>query len=277
MDKQLCVVHANCQGEPIIQRLMACPQFAEKYECRLFTNYTRERVPDDVLGQCSLFLYQYLDSKWGDVSSETLLSQLPNSAQSLCIPNMFFKGYWPMWSGETGFDFRCTHLDSVIALGLSPEETAVLYLRADLSRKFDLLGLVSETIEVERKRQVQTPIQYVDLIVENYRSVKLFNTINHPGPFLLNHAVVEIVKYFDLEPPEAAVLDALGDPFPDFEQPINPRIAEFFGWDFATNDTQYNIYGRKLTFARYVANYITAQKAGISDFIGYLQGAYVET
>ncbi len=277
MDTKHCVVHANCQGQPLIERLMVCPQFAEEYTCTLFTNYIREPVPDEALQDCSLFLYQYLDPKWGDLASDELLAKLPDSTPSLCIPNMFFTGYWPMWSGEPGFNYRCTHLDDVIALGLPPEETAVLYLRADIERKFDLLDLVSQTIERERERQTRTPIQYVDLIVERYREIRLFNTVNHPGPLLMNHVARGILKHLGYEPPDEAVFAALGDPFPEFEQPINPRIAQYFGWDFASNETEYNIYGRKLNFARYVANYIMAQQAGVSDFIGYLQGEYIES
>lgn len=277
MNKKRCVVHANCQGEPLIERLMACPQFAEEYVCTLFTNYTREPVTDEALQDCSLFLYQYLGPKWGDIASASLLAKLPDSARSLCIPNMFFTGYWPTWSGEPGFNYRCTHLDEIIGLGLPPEETAILYLRADVERKFDLLDLVSKTIEHERERQKRTPIQYLDVIIEHYRDVRLFNTVNHPGSLLMNHAACEILKHLDFEPPDEAALKLFGEPFPEFEQPINPRIAQFFGWDFATNDTQYEVYGRKLTFARYVANYIMAQQAGVSDFIGYLQGEYIET
>lgn len=259
-----------------MERLLACPEFADRYECRLFTNYVKEPVPDDLLARCDLFLYQYLGPGWGDLASEKLLGKLPQGARSLCVPNMFFKGYWPMWSGEKGFDYRCSHLDEIIDMGLPPEETVLLFLRLDVTKQFDLLDVVNRTLQQEREREAHTPVKYLHVIVDNYREQRLFNTVNHPGGLLVNHAAKGVLEHLGFTPPEVSRWEALGEPFPEFEQPVNPAIGAFFGWDFAKQDTQYEIYGRKMTFTRYVANYVTARKAGITDFIGYLQGDYVE-
>jgi len=273
MDKELCIVHANCQGEPLIERLLTCPDFAARYDCRLFTNYVCEPIPEALLADCSLFLYQHLGEGWGDLASEVLLSKVPAAAQHLCVPNMFFAGYWPTWSGEAGFDYRCTLLDELIELGLPPEETVILYLRTDMEARYDLLSTVTGTIERERAREAHTPIKYLDILVENYRDARLFNTVNHPGRQLSAHTAGGVLETLGFTPDRNA-MDALGEPFPEFEQPINPKVAAFFGWDFGGPDTEYEIYGRKMTFARYAANYVMARQAGITDFIAYLQGAH---
>lgn len=274
MGKELCIVHANCQGEPLIERLMTCSDFSNQYECVLFTNYTREPVPDEVLGKCSLFLHQYLGPKWNELSSENLTGKLPANAKSLCVPNMFFTGYWPTWSGKAGFDYRCTYLDELVDMGLPPEEIVMLYLRADFASKFDLLEIVSASLNRERERQKHTPVKYLDVIIDNYRDVRLYNTVNHPGSLLMNHAAHGVLEHLGFKADEEA-LKAVGEPFPEFEQPINPQVANHFGWYFAGPEVEYNIYGRKMTFARYVANYVMARKAGVTDFIGFLQGDQV--
>lgn len=276
MGKQLCIVHANCQGPPLLDRLRTCPPFVEQYDCELYTNYIKEPVPEEKLAACDLFLYQFLGPQWGDLASASLLDKLPETTRHLCIPNMFFKGYWPFWSGEPGFDFRCTHLDDIIAKGLPPRETAMLYLHSDVTRKFDLLDMVSKTIEQERTKEERTPVKYVDVLVANYREQRIFHTVNHPGRLLLDHVARGVLEHLGFEPPEQAVFDELEDPFEDFEQPINPRVANHFGWDFATAETEYRIYGRQMSHARYVANYIMCARAEIADFIGYLQGEYIE-
>ncbi|QGY40034.1 hypothetical protein GM415_07810 [Pseudodesulfovibrio cashew] len=276
MDKQLCIVHANCQGPPLLDRLRACPQFDEQYECVLYTNYVREPVPDELLARCDLFLYQFLTPSWGDLASKTLLSKLPDSARSLCVPNMFFKGYWPLWSGAAGFDYRCSHLDEFLAMNLPPRETVMLYLRSDIPRRFDLLDLVSKSIEQERERESHTPIKYLELLLAEYRDQRLFNTVNHPGRLLMDHVASGVLEHLGFDHPGQAAFDAVDDPFADFEQPIHPRIGDYFGWDFATAETEYQIYGRRMTHARYVANYVMCAQAGIPDFVGYLQGAYIE-
>ena len=272
MTRERCIIHANCQGEPLLERLCCCPEFADRYETRIYTNYVREPIPDEALARCSLFLYQHLGSRWDDLASDALLAKLPDGARSLCIPNMFFKGYWPMWDGRVGFDYRCSLLDEIVDLGLPAEETLILFLRTDVAAKYDLDALLRESLEREREREQRTPVKYVHLIEEHCHRTRLFNTVNHPGPLLLNHAASEILRLLGFEPPAPETLDALRPPFPEFEQPINPKVGAHFGWPFAGKDTSYNIYGRPMAYTLYAANYVTARKAGIRDFIGFLQG-----
>lgn len=275
MDKKLCIVHANCQGEPLIERLRASGDFNDSYRCMLFTNYTREPIPDDLLARCDLFLHQHLHAGWTELASAVLLGKLPETARHLCIPNIFFKAYWPLWSGEPGFDYRCSLLDELIGLGLPPEETALLYLRSDIAGKYDLLDLVAKTIEQERERESHTPVKYLDVILDNYRTTRIMHTVNHPGSLLMNHVARSVLDHLGMAAPDEAVLAALGEPFAEFEQPIHPKIGSYFGWDFAGPDTEYNVYGRRMTFPVYAANYIIAMQAGVTDFIGFLQGGNV--
>jgi hypothetical protein len=273
MDRELCIIHANCQGEPLLERLNCCPAFRERYECRLYTNYVREPIPDADLARCSLFLYQHLGPDWGELASESLMGRLPVHARALCVPNMFFKGYWPTWSGRAGFDYRCELLDGYIDAGLSTDEIILLYLRADLAAKLDLEALLRATLTREREREAHTPIKYMTLIEERFSREPLFNTVNHPGAMLMDHAARGVLRELGLSGPDEDGLAALGDPFPDFEQPIHPSVAAFFGWDFAGPGRQYEVYGRKMSFAAWTANYVHARQHGITDFIGFLLGA----
>lgn len=271
MTRELCIVHANCQGEPLMERLMTSPGFAARYHCELYTNYIRQPIPRERLARCDLFLYQYLGPKWNDLASAALLAALPASARSLCVPNMFFLGYWPLWSGQPGFDYRCAHLDEFIALGLPPEETLLPFLHSDPATRYDLPGLIARSVAHEREKESRTPVKYLNLILEGSGRARLFNTINHPGRELMDHAARGVLAQLGFTPDEAAMarLDA---PFPEFELPINPKVARFFGWDFATTDTQYQMYGRQMTFSGYAAYYVMAAQVGVSDFIGFLQG-----
>ncbi len=250
-----------------MERLLACPQFAARYQCELYLNYVREPIPDGTLEQCGLFLYQYLGPEWGDLSSARLLERLPDSARSLCIPNMFFTGYWPLWSGEPGFNYRDIHLDALVDASLSMEEILILFLRSPLTARFDLDRLLRDTFARERERESRTPVKYVHIIERDFRSERLFNTVNHPGPKLLNHAAAGVLKELGFEPPDYSEMP---DAFPEFEQPIHPQVAEFHELAFADASTEYMVYGRRRTFARYAARYVEARLAGITDFIAYL-------
>jgi len=273
MSRELCLIHANCQGDPLLDRLNCCAAFRERYECRLYTNYIREPIPDADLGRCALFLYQHLGPEWAGLASATLLGKLPGTARSLCIPNMFFKGYWPTWSGREGFDYRCELLDGYIDAGLSQEEAVLLYLRADLAAKLDLDAVLEATLARERERESHTPVKYMGLIEERHGREQLFNTVNHPGPLLMDHAARGVLRELGLPEPDSDAMAGLGDPFPEFEQPVHPSVSAFFGWDFAGPEREYRVYGRSMTFAAWTANYVYARQHGVTDFIGFLQGA----
>ncbi len=62
-------------------------------------------------------------------------------------------------------------------------------------------------------------------------------------------------------------------PFPDFEQPIHPQVAEFLGLDFGGAQQRYYVYGAELTFEEYAMRYIKCRKNGITDFITFLVAA----
>ncbi|MCM0756596.1 WcbI family polysaccharide biosynthesis putative acetyltransferase [Desulfovibrio aminophilus] len=270
MERRPCVLHANCQGEPLAALLRLCPEFAARHDIRLFTNYTREPVPDGVLASCGLFLYQYLGPQWGELSSEALLKKIPGDAAALCVPNMFFMGYWPLWHNAPGFDFRDRFLDHLLDMGLSKAEILHLHLRTDLARKYDLQALLDESLEREQRRQARTPVQYLDTVLADFRERMLFNTVNHPGPELMALAARGVLAELGLTAPAEADLLSSARLFPEFQMPIHPQVAEFLGLSFAGPDTEYRVFGKKKTFAQYVEAYVDCRLLGIDDFTAYL-------
>ena len=270
MERRPCVLHANCQGEPLAALLRLCPEFAARHDIRLFTNYTREPVPDEALASCGLFLYQHLGPQWGDLSSEALLKKIPREAAALCVPNMFFMGYWPLWHNAPGFDFRDRFLDHLLDMGLSKAEILHLYLRTDLARKYDLQALLDESLERERRRQAHTPVRYLDAVLAGFREKMLFNTVNHPGPELMALAARGVLAELGLTAPPEADLLSSARLFPEFQMPIHPQVAGFLGLPFAGPDTEYRVFGKKKTFAQYAEAYVDCRLLGIDDFTAYL-------
>ncbi len=273
MDKRTAILHANCQGQPLAAFLSASPEFAQYFVPRVYLNYTREAVPAAALDACGLFLYQHLGPEWGELASAALLEKLPAGCPSLCIPNMFFRGPWPLWSGAPGFDYRDIYLDHLLGMGLPRRDILHLYLSTPLGRKYDLDALLAETVARETERQVHTPIQYLDFVLEHWRERPLFLSVNHPGPELLHLAAVGILAELGLAPMAPALLPdagALGEGYADFELPVHPQAAAFYGLNYGSEDRVYNVYGRAKTFGQYAEAYVDCRLSGIDDFISYL-------
>ena len=274
MDKRTAILHANCQGQPLAAQLLASPEFAQSFAPRVYLNYAREPLPEAEPAACGLFLYQHLGPEWGELSSAALLAQLPADCPRLCIPNMFFRGPWPLWSGAPGFDYRDVLLDTLLDMGLPRRDILHVCLSTPLTWKYDLDALLKETVERERERQAHTPVQYLDFVLEHWRERPLFYTVNHPGPELLGLAAAGILRELGLAPQSPELLpgpEALGAGYADFELPVHPQAAAFYGLAYGAETQIFNVYGRAKTFAQYAAAYVDCRQLGLDDFIGYLQ------
>lgn len=271
MDKELCLVQANCQGEPLAELLSLHPEFSACYRIESFVNYTREAVPSRALKDCRLFLYQWLDAKWGELASENLLAGLSEGARAVCVPNLFFKAYWPFWESNKVMDYSDMLLNQFIDRGLSKAEVLHLYLHTDIRKYYDLDKLIARSLEREREKEKRWDIKAADLVLELYRDELLFNTVNHPCRRLCLHVADGVLELLGLAPLSAEAGAAFRDPFPEFMQPMHPQVIDYLGLNFVGPEIRYFVYGAYKTFEEYVDCYVDCRMLGINDFIGYLR------
>ena len=146
MTKALCLLHANCQGDALRPLLENTPAFASRFCIRQYVNYTRQSIASSDIERCELFLYQRLAPKWGDLSTEQMLPRLPQHCQTIEIPNLFFKGYWPFWSRDERINFADSLLETLLQK-VTPQEALTLYLRGAASLLGDADALNAQAEE----------------------------------------------------------------------------------------------------------------------------------
>ena len=267
MDKQLCVIQANCQADGLVRLLCNSPEFNSRFTLRRYTNFLREPVPPGEMEACSVFIYQHLGDKWKETSSAVLLGRLNPKARVLKIPNMLFKGYWPFWTNNSPSEFGDFFLDQLIAMKLSKSEIMHVYLHGRLDNKFDLEGMLAESVETERAKEKGCVVQTVDWILERFRNEMLFFSINHPNMELLKLVAGEIFRELDLPEPAALRVPNL---YPEFTVPVHPQLGRICGIKFAGADARYNVFGKMKTCEEYTSNYIDSQLLQIRPLTAYL-------
>jgi hypothetical protein len=270
--ERLCILQANCQGEPLAALLAASPGFFRQWHIRMFTNYTREEIPGSALDAADLFLYQHLGENWGKLSSKALLARLNPKARALCIPNMFFQGYWPFWTNKSPMDFGDKLLDALIDSGADKPEILRVYLHRPVERMIDPARVLTETFALEEEKERRCAVRTVEFVMANWQREMLFHTVNHPGKKLLLHVADALLALLGLDSvPEAFRRDFIPE-YADFDLPIHPAVAMFHGLRFASADTEYAVFGRRMTFARYISRYIDCRRNHMErEFLGYLQ------
>lgn len=269
--KRLCLIHANCQGEPLFDLLTAHPDFAREFEVRHYVNYARQALPGADLGDCALLLYQRLEADWGELSSDALLARLPAGCRTFCLPNLFFLDYWPLWSSNAAFAYSDILLDALLARGLSDREILHLYLFTDPWRYFDLDARMEASRRREQAKEQHWDIAVSPVIRRRFRSDPLFRTVNHPGKSLCLLVADGVLAGLGYPPLPGPVRDALPDPFAEFTLPVHPAVAERLGLEFLPPKPLFPVYGRDMDIEEYVGCYLACKRAGETDFIGFLR------
>ena len=270
MRRELCLIHANCQGDSLRSLLAATPAFARCFEIRKYTNYLKESIPQQDFDRCRFFLYQHLGEKWDDLASDALLARLHPIACRVKIPNLLFTGYWPLWTNKSTMNYGDALLDLLVSRGYSESDVLHVYLRGRLAEKYHLNALLDQNFFRERQKERGAVIALTDFIRENWRAQQLFRTPNHPDGILLLAVADAVLESLGLGRVPSALRSDFTPDYPHFELPIHPQVGVYFGLPFADADRLYSIYSRPMSFAYYAACYVHCLSRRLGNFEAFL-------
>lgn len=271
MSKELCVIHGNCQGDVLNILLSLSEPFSRRFETRRVVNYLEDAPAPELLSRCSLFLYQYLSPRWGAKATDHLLAKLPPSSESLCFPNMFFKGYWPFWrKDESVIEFADSFLESLLSRGLPAPAILSVYNKCSPELAGDFNKTVESTLAIEKEKEKKTPVKYVHLIEESWRERQMFITINHPSMALHIHAANSVLKELGFPPLPKPLTDRIPHPYNEFWLPIHPAAGKRLSLSFAGPERKYNCFSQKLTHAEYTNFYLACRMNNVQSLTSAL-------
>ncbi len=274
MPQKTCLIHANCQGDTLQFLLQNTQAFAKEYSIKKYTNYLEEEIEPLALAQCDLFLYQKLGNQWGELATEKLLQKLSPQAITLEIPNMFFNGYWPLWTNKTHMAYGDMLLEELCQRGLSTAEIVHLYIKGKISNKYDIKALRQISLDKEQQKEASLHIRTLDFIEQHWQSEQLFYTVNHPAPKLSLYVADAILQHLDFKGVDTAPREALLQHKEEFILPIHPQVGEYYSLPFASAQRLYPVYGQHMHFQTYIQAYVQCrlQKGpdAITDFVVYL-------
>lgn len=257
MAKKLCILHGNCQGDVLAILLSHSDQFSKYFEIRRIVNYLEERPSEQDLAKCSLFLYQYLSPRWGANATDKLLSLLEPSCETLCFPNMFFKGYWPFWyKAEDKIEFADSLLEKLIELQLPLQGLMSIYKKCPAFLAGDFEQSVNSTLNIEREKEQKSTIKYVHLIEENWRQRQMFLTINHPSMELLVYVANSVLKKLGFSELASSLTNRIAHPYNEFWLPIHPQVGKALSLPFVFPERKYNCFANQLNHEEYTKFYL---------------------
>lgn len=272
MPTQLCILHANCQADEIRPLLENNPSFSKFFHIRQYTNYTNQQIANNDLTNCKLFLHQYLAPKWGNISTQEILKQLPNDCIIIKIPNFFFKGYWPFWTNkDQKIDFADSLLETLLSKNLSSNECLNLYIKANPNLFGDIEQIAEESLLYEEEKEKNSDIKYIHILRERWKHEQMFITINHPANTLLFHTANSLLKLLNIDQLSDTIQKQYKHPHDNFWLPIHPYLAKVFSLPFVTDTRRYKIFNTYLTHREYISAYLACREQNISSLLGFLE------
>ncbi len=279
MPKNLCIIHANCQGDNLKSLLSGSDSFAKLFTIEKYTNYLKENISAKSLAQCKLFIYQHMGNHWQEHATEALLQKLPTSCLCIRIPNMFFNGYWPLWTNKTHMAYGDILLEHLCKSSLNFHDILHIFLRGNLAAKYDLqkyvaLSRAKEEVKEHMPNDQGMNVSSLNIIDAYWQEEQLFYTVNHPAARLSLHVADSVLRLLNLGEVPCSLRRAYQALEEEFEQPIHPQVGKYFALPFAHETRLYNVYGQKMTFAQYAAAYancrLQKEAQAITDFVVYL-------
>lgn len=214
--KKRCTIFANCQRNLIQSHLLISPEFVETYTFeRIPHNYEaidqKLTISNEVLATTDLFIYQPLGSKYGELSSDRLLTRLRPDCTTLAVPYFYFKGYYPQDTNNPlakpeprypfgRFPYGDRNIIDRVEAGMSHSEIIKDLSRPDFYSREFLLETVESTLTELSKRERETEIKISDFIRKHYRDRVLFETVNHPVSLIGFEVANQILEQLQLAP-----------------------------------------------------------------------------
>jgi hypothetical protein len=290
--KRTIIIFGNCQAQMITSCLSSIPLLGDQYEViwerNVDTNPSwppRKELLRSQIENCA-YLFEQLGRKLIEFPHK---DKLPSDCIIIRYPYLKLSCLWPFRCNDPRnkleppkYDVgRFPHGDRLIVDWLQkkvPRERLLeKYMNLDICALIDLDQLYQSDLQRIREVDDKCKIRVYNLIKEQFRTKKLFNTIGHPTDGIFKVFLFELLEKSKLIDDNSKAWDNskndscnLADSlvlgihkffnqkrFDAFQLPIHPQVCEHFKLRWANKFTTYEYYDyRCLTFEDYIKLYI---------------------
>jgi hypothetical protein len=233
----------------------------------------QQRLSNEELSACKV-AFEQIES--GNPLPVDLRARLSSDVDVIKFPPLDFNVLWPFnfvdprnVSEPPDYPFgRYPYGDRIVVELLREGLTGADLWDAYKKRSVEKLPSLPRLMEHEKKRllarDARSDVKLGQLVIENYETVPLFWTINHPTGWLLARALGEVLNaskgplgLADDVGAKAARAFAAYEPFAHEHQPIHPEVGRQLGLKWWSEDLRYRYFdGSMNTFEQFMLRYI---------------------
>lgn len=282
LSRKIAGILCNCQGEILFRMLREQKVFLKEYFVILLPPlyYIKEKsipcIGKDIFGELDLFIYQFVKTTFYQpfFATENIISFLKPSCRRICIPDLYWGGYFPQIghinkpegavlirdaNGDTLFQVRDGFIEDVYARTKSIGKTIEILLGEE-SAYFDR-GLIeqnwNDAVERMLRAEESTDLKMSDYIVDNMKKRRLFVAPHNPVNELMYMEVKRLMEMLGLcfEPFD---YDKNMPNFEGAQTVIYPYVRKTLELDFSVDEYYANksFVDRKYQIEEYIELYI---------------------
>lgn len=257
VEKELCLIYANCYGISIYQGLTSSEAFSTKYYIYPIKpiHLLENAIEEQILQHCNLLIYQDIrPDNWRGYafSAEYVTSKLNESTKKIIIPNLVGMGSVFFLQGEhrpyvnQDYPFLDKNIDEMLKHGLTKMEITDRICSGETYSKELIMRNLYITVEKFRKRESLWDVKIIEYIMNHYPKSKCFYDIFHPTNDIFNEIVNEILKILDL----GSTFFIKGD-MGEYEMMMYPEVEHTLGVKWR----------QSIDRQKYISDYIDSQEA----------------
>lgn len=198
----------NCQTRVLFNALRSYSNLIDaSYVCDV-QDFKEENVNAsiDLVRATDVFIYQHVNNTIFPISSNELLKNLNPNALSISIPSMYFDGYWPnlldLYMGNIMPEITDGLLYTIIKNNRNIDYITCKNMYVSLSQSIPeqfILQHIEDSFERLESREIlnNVDIPISQWLRENYNSLPLFYSCNHPKKAVFNYVTNSIVSIIE--------------------------------------------------------------------------------
>lgn len=268
--KSIATVFGNCQSFFMNRILQHTDKINEKYVICYFPfvqDMKEEKeigLSEEYLSKISLFIYQIItkDNKFSPYfeTNRYILPKLKDDCIRCSIPFVYFKGYFPQYIPNRryigkGLNYGDSVLTRLMEDGKNDDEILELIRTKKFFSKEVIEDNVVESLNDLKSRESRCDIKISDYIEKNFRTKRLFYTVNHPITEILVEVMKRVYQFIGMTD---VIINARNLPENDaYELLVYKDVKETLKLEFDEKKHYFNKMeiDRKLSLPEYIHEY----------------------
>lgn len=266
---QTIVIYGNCQAAAVAKALKSLPHVSSRFEVHhhfVSNKEPSQGVWEDHIRRSHAIVVQNV----ADWDGYPFKDCLPAETIRVDVPFIYLASLWP-------FDCMQNPADEVANM-LRPQnqdwdfayqDSILARLRNEIARPEERYRAYVEmsypgAISLKRYHDIEAcrllnsdkklGLNVGSFVINNFQTQRLFHTITHPAPALMEVLVGEILQKLMIPFNPSAL--SMNDDFAYYQVPVHPKVISDLNIEWANETSKYQFYDRRLTFGEYFKKYI---------------------